>query len=118
MENLNQNYFLNQVLKVETNLDPFKLLDTIKAIEYKMGRFKSNKRYMPRIIDIDILSYDNLVIDDNRLSIPHPKIKIRKFILKPWRDIAPDYILSNSKNTIKEHLERVSHLKDEVREYN
>ena len=118
MENLNQNYFLNQVLKIETNLEPFKLLDIIKGIENKMGRFKTKKKYMPRIIDIDILSYDNLIIDNNNLTIPHPKIKLRKFILKPWRDIAPDYILSNSKSTIKEHLERVSHLKDEVREYN
>ena len=118
MENLDQNNFLNQVIKIDTNLEPLDLLSVIKDIECRMGRSKSIDRYMPRIIDIDILTYDKLLFSHKDLVIPHPKIKLRKFILKPWSDIAPDYILSNSKSTIKEHLERVSHLKDEVREYN
>ena len=118
MENLNQKYFLNQVIKLKTTLDPLGLLSFIKHIENKMGRINRKKRYMARIIDIDILAYGNLNIDTDQLSIPHPKIKLRKFILKPWTDIAPDYILSNGKSTIKELFENISHFKDEVKEYN
>tara|TARA_B100001758_G_C18301306_1_gene552541 strand:- start:441 stop:929 length:489 start_codon:yes stop_codon:yes gene_type:complete len=118
MENLNQNQFLNQVIKIKTELNPLGLLNLIKRIEIKMGRINTEKRYMPRIIDIDILAYDSINIDTDKLSIPHPKIKSRKFILKPWTDIAPDYILSNGKSTIKELFENISHFKDEVKEYN
>ena len=56
MENLNQEYFLNQIIKVDTELDPFKLLSNIKNIENKIGRNQVSKRYMPRVIDIDILA--------------------------------------------------------------
>ena len=118
MENLNQKHFLNQVIKLKTKLDPLSLLNFIKDIENKMGRINIKERYMPRIIDIDILAYGSLNIDTDKLSIPHPKIKLRKFILKPWTDIAPDYILSNGKTTIKELFENISHFKDEVKEYN
>ena len=118
MENLNQKHFLNQVIKLKTKLDPFDLLNFIKDIENKMGRINTKKPYMPRIIDIDILAYGTLNIDTKKLSVPHPKIKLRKFILKPWTDIAPDYILSNGKSTIKELFEKIYHFKDEVKEYN
>jgi len=118
MENLNQKYFLNQVIKLKTKLNPLDLLNFIKGIENEMGRINTKKRYMPRIIDIDILAYGSLNVDTDKLSIPHPKIKLRKFILKPWTDIAPDYILSNGKSSIKELFENISHFKDEVREYN
>ena len=68
-------------------------------------------------IDIDILSFNDIIINSDDLIIPHPKIKFRKFVLKPWTDIASDYILPNSKMTIKEHLDKISHLEDEIREY-
>ena len=118
VENLNQEYFLNQIIKINTDIEPLQLLNLIKNIENKMGRIKLEKKYMPRIIDIDILAYDQLILNSNKLSIPHPKIKSRKFILKPWSDIDPNYIVSNSKSTIKELLNNLSHLKDEVKEYN
>ena len=118
VENLNQEYFLNQIIKIDTDIEPLQLLNLIKSIENQMGRIKLKKKYMPRIIDIDILAYDQLILNSNKLSIPHPKIKSRKFILKPWSDIDPNYILSNSKSTIKELLDNLSHLKDEVKEYN
>ena len=76
------------------------------------------KKNDPRIIDIDILAYGSLNVDTNKLSVPHPKIKLRKFILKPWTDIDPDYILSDSTSTIKELFENISHFNDKVREYN
>ena len=118
MENYNQAKFLNQVVKIKTKLPPFELLNFIKSIEFNMGRVKDKKRYMPRIIDIDILTYDSLCLKDDILSIPHPKIKLRKFILKPWTDIDSNYILVNSKSTIKELLDKVNNVEDQVKEYN
>ena len=88
-----------------------------QKIESKMGREKHSKKYQPRIIDIDILSYNKLILDNQNLCIPHSKIKFRKFILKPWTDIAPDYILPNSKSTIKELLTQIYDSKDIVKEY-
>jgi len=118
MENFNQDNFLNQVIKIETDIKPTLLLTFIKNIEKNMGRIKTKKKYMPRIIDIDILTYNDLIINNDNLSIPHPKIKLRKFILKPWNDIASDYILVNCKSTVKDLLNNIYHLKDEVKEYN
>ena len=118
MENFNQDNFLNQVIKIEADIKPTLLLTFIKNIEKNMGRIKTKKKYMPRIIDIDILTYNDLIINNDNLSIPHPKIKLRKFILKPWSDIASDYILVNCKSTVKDLLNNIYHLKDEVKEYN
>ena len=72
---------------------------------------------MPRIIDIDILSYKNKVFENKTLTIPHPKAKLRKFILKPWNDIAPNFILPNENKSINLLLESISNLKDSVVEY-
>ena len=118
VENLNQEYFLNQIIKIDTDIEPLQLLNLIKSIENQMGRIELKKKYMPRIIDIDILAYQDLILNNEILCIPHPKIKFRKFILKPWTDISPDYILPNSKYTIKELLDKVNHLDDTVKEYN
>ena len=63
------------------------------------------------------MCYNELILNDKNLCIPHSKIKFRKFILKPWTDIAPNYILPNSKYTIKELLDKVNHLEDTVKEY-
>lgn len=118
MENKNQDYFLNQVIEIRTKILPLELLSIIKSIEFEMGRKRTADRYEPRIIDIDILTFDTTVINKKELTIPHAKIKFRKFILKPWTDIASDYILPNSNNTIKELLDSISHFDDEIREYN
>jgi len=115
--NKNQPFFLNQVLNISTLLDPSELLDILQKIESKMGRKQSKRRYMPRIIDIDILDYNGITLKSKNLLLPHPQIKFRKFILKPWTDISPDYILVSEKKTIKELLDDLSDLKDEVREY-
>ena len=118
MEYLKQDFFLNQVISIDTDIAPLDLLKIVKEIEVKIGRERQKNKYMPRVIDIDILSYNDLILNNKNLFIPHPKIKFRKFILKPWTDISPDYILPNSKSSIKQLLERVSHLRDKVREYN
>ncbi len=80
--------FLNQVLQVATALDPVAVLDRIQAIEQWMGRERKVK-WGTRVIDIDILFYDDLVVDSERLTIPHPLVHARRFVLIPLREIAP-----------------------------
>ena len=117
MENLEQGYFLNQIVKIEFSGTLDDLFLHTQKVERKMGKLIQKIRYKPRIIDIDILSFNDIVVNTEKLSVPHPKIKFRKFVLKPWTDIDSNYILPNSKMTIKEHLDNISDLIDEVREY-
>ena len=83
--------FLNQVLQVETELDPPALLMVLKRIEQKMGR-KATFLYGPRTIDLDILFYDGLIYSTDSLQIPHPLASERAFVLVPMREIAPEFI--------------------------
>ena len=83
--------FLNQVLLVETPLLPGELLQSIFEIEKALGR-KRSLRNAPRTIDIDILFYDTEVIESPGLTIPHPRISERRFVLEPLNEIASDYI--------------------------
>lgn len=80
--------FLNQVVQVETDLTPLRLLNFLKRTEMELGRVE-NFRYGPRLIDIDILFYDDLVKNTNQLQIPHPRIPERAFVLVPLNEIAP-----------------------------
>lgn len=118
MENENQENFLNQVILVETKLFPYDLLKYLKSIEQKMGRKIIKQKYMPRIIDIDILVYNTMIYNNNKLVIPHPKIKQRKFVLKPWNDISPDYVIPNENQSINSLLRILLNSKDLVKEYN
>lgn len=88
---LNQNKFLNQVVMMESVLTPFKLLQGLKSIERQMGR-RQTIRYGPRNIDLDILIYDNWVVDRPDLVIPHAEMHQRAFVLVPLCEIAPDLI--------------------------
>src|SRR5512135_1382760 len=81
--------FLNQVIRAETILGPLDLLEFMKEIEVKLGR-KETFRFGPRLIDLDILFYDDLILDTPRLTIPHPRITERAFVLIPLAEIAPD----------------------------
>jgi 2-amino-4-hydroxy-6-hydroxymethyldihydropteridine diphosphokinase len=81
--------FLNQVLKAETTLVPLTLLAYLKNIESTLGR-RPTFRYGPRLIDLDVLFYDELVIDSPEITIPHPRIAERAFVLIPLAEIAPD----------------------------
>lgn len=87
-----QDWFFNSVVKTETTLDPFQLLYELKIIEKDAGRTEDQIRYGPRILDLDIIFYDNIVINSSELIIPHPKIFKRRFVLKPICDINPKFI--------------------------
>ena len=102
MYNSKQNKFLNLILKIKTSLKPMELLSEVKLIESEMGRTVNNFKNQPRLIDIDILTYGDSIVNENELIIPHPKIIERAFVLKPWSDIAPDYKLLEINKTISE----------------
>ena len=98
-----QSKFLNQVVKVNTYLEPEPLLKHIKRLEVMLGR-KASFQYGPRLIDIDILFYDDLVLDTPSLVIPHPRLHERGFVLLPLTDIAPDLVHPVLKKSIRELL--------------
>ncbi len=81
--------FLNMVIKAETDLEPEALLEHLKQIEAKSGREKSI-RWGPRLIDLDILFYDDLILNTPPLVIPHPRLYERAFVLVPLVDVAPN----------------------------
>lgn len=82
-----QEWFVNAVIRVTTSLDPFKLLAEMLAIQQRAGRHADKIRFGPRVLDLDILFYDNLVIRQSNLVLPHPRMHIRRFVLKPICDI-------------------------------
>ena len=96
--------FLNQVLFLFTKLDPRQLLSTILDIEHQMGRERTQK-FGPRAIDIDILFYNDAIIDEPGLTIPHPQLHLRKFTLEPLYEIAPSFIHPVLNKSISDLLE-------------
>jgi 2-amino-4-hydroxy-6-hydroxymethyldihydropteridine diphosphokinase len=96
-----QEKFLNQVLRVETYLKPEPLLKHLKRLEVALGR-KETLKNGPRLIDIDILFYDDLVMYSPALTIPHPFMHERGFVLVPLMDIAGDFVHPVRKKTIRE----------------
>lgn len=103
---LEQPDFLNQVLKAETALPPFALLDYIKQIEVKIGR-TPGVRYGPRLIDLDILLYDDISLRTPQLTIPHPRLAERAFALAPLADLAPNLLHPIINKTIQSLLAEV-----------
>ena len=82
--------YVNAVVALETGLDAHALLDRLQAIETHMGRRRGAERWAPRVIDLDLLLYGEQRIDDERLTVPHPRIAERAFVLYPLAEIAPD----------------------------
>jgi 2-amino-4-hydroxy-6-hydroxymethyldihydropteridine diphosphokinase len=97
--NTNQQDFLNQVLEVQTEMTPEKVLETILQIEQDMGRTRLHK-WEPRIIDIDILFASDLICKSSGLTIPHPLLHERRFTLEPMNEIATDFEHPVFKKTI------------------
>ncbi|MBU0498536.1 MAG: 2-amino-4-hydroxy-6-hydroxymethyldihydropteridine diphosphokinase [Gammaproteobacteria bacterium] len=85
--------FVNAVVEIETDLEPEALLDTLIGIEDAHGRERNGKRWGPRTLDLDLLAYGEEIIETERLTVPHPGIPTRSFVLKPMAEIAPHLVL-------------------------
>ena len=82
-----QDWFVNGMVKITTGLSPVELMADLKAIEQAMGQFEKAVRFGPRLIDLDIVFYDNLVMNQETVILPHPRMHKRRFVLKPLCDI-------------------------------
>ena len=87
----NQPLFLNMAVEIQTDCTPEELLRLLKEIESELGREKTYK-WGPRVIDLDILLFDNLIMNRHDLCIPHPLLHKRDFVLKPLAELAPDML--------------------------
>ena len=90
-----QEPFVNACIEIETSLDPHALLFTLHKIEKKFGRDRaSERRWGPRTLDIDIIAYDDVRLDKPELTLPHPRLFERAFVLVPLTEIAPDRLIA------------------------
>ena len=105
--------FANMALELQTTLEPLEVLDLTQAIEQELGRDRakeqeqkaaSGERYCSRTMDIDLMFYDNEVINNERLTIPHPLMQEREFALRPMAEIAPDRLHPTLRRTVAELL--------------
>lgn len=101
---LEQDKFLNTVAEIETGLEPHALLAVLQQIEQDAGRVRTI-RWGPRTLDIDILLYDNLVLDDPQLTIPHPRMREREFVLLPLAELAPELPVPPDNRTVRQLLD-------------
>jgi 2-amino-4-hydroxy-6-hydroxymethyldihydropteridine diphosphokinase len=102
--NTAQRSFLNQAILIQTILPPMELLQTLLDIEIELGR-KRIEKWGPRIIDIDILYYDQLEVNQDHLKIPHPFLQERRFSLVPLHEISPDWVHPRLQKTVSQMLE-------------
>ena len=89
---LDQEWFVNLVVKINTTLDPFELMDRIQRIEKAAGRKADTVRFGPRVLDLDIVLFGDRAIRTDTLEIPHPRMHKRRFVLKPICDIEPSMV--------------------------
>lgn len=99
--------YVNAVAAVETRLEPHALLDALQAIETQQGRVRGALRWQSRTLDLDLLVYGDRSIRDDRLTVPHPRLHERAFVLKPLQDIAPGLEVPGLGN-VEQLLARVS----------
>ncbi len=86
---LDQPRFLNGAAAVETTLSPRELLEALLDVERRLGRVRDAQRWGPRVVDLDLLAYDDLVVDEPGLRLPHPRVHGRRFALEPLAELEP-----------------------------
>ena len=96
--------FLNAVVEFEYGGDPARLLEQVIPIEEALGRRRHHPQNISRTIDIDLLYCGERRINDERLQLPHPRLHLRQFVLRPLADIRPDLVLSGQTNTVSDLL--------------
>lgn len=99
--------FYNAVVEINYIGQPHDLLKATQGIEWKLGRTRSAVRNSPRPIDLDILYFDNVFMDEDILILPHPRLTSRRFVLKPLADIHPHLVLPGDETTVGEHLRKI-----------
>ena len=109
-----QDWYLNGVAQVATTSPPARLMEELLAIEKELGR-ERKKRWDSRTIDLDILFYGNMVINEESLEIPHPRLHLRRFVLVPLADLEPELVHPVLKKSIRELLEECPPEGQEVR---
>jgi 2-amino-4-hydroxy-6-hydroxymethyldihydropteridine diphosphokinase len=92
--------YMNAVAALQTELSPLELLDELQAIENKAGRVHKDNRWGARILDLDILLFDNDIINHQRLTVPHYGLELREFVLLPLAEISPELMLPNGKSIL------------------
>ena len=101
------NKFLNAVIEFDYDRDPPSLLEELIRIEKALGRKRDHPKNVSRTIDIDMLYYDQRIIEDERLQLPHPRMHLRKFVLQPLANIRPGLILPGQTQTVDELAAKV-----------
>ncbi|MDY6822205.1 MAG: 2-amino-4-hydroxy-6-hydroxymethyldihydropteridine diphosphokinase [Thermodesulfobacteriota bacterium] len=99
---VHQDWFVNVMIKVDTTLAPDALLKTLKAIERENGRDPVGLRFGPRVLDVDIIFYEDMVVNETDLTIPHPRMHKRHFVLRPFCDIDPEVIHPVFKKNVRQ----------------
>ncbi len=99
--------FYNTVIEIDYIGEPYELLGKTQGVEFHLGREATYERNAPRVIDVDILYFGNVVLNEDILSIPHPRLTERLFVLHPLSDIRPNLILPGDEVTVAEHLEHL-----------
>jgi 2-amino-4-hydroxy-6-hydroxymethyldihydropteridine diphosphokinase len=94
---VDQPRFLNAVAALDTDLAPRKLLDRLLAVERALGRKRTGPRFGPRTIDLDLLVYGDETVDEPGLTVPHPRLAERRFVLEPLAELAPDLVLPDGR---------------------
>jgi 2-amino-4-hydroxy-6-hydroxymethyldihydropteridine diphosphokinase len=97
--------FLNQVVEIKTARSPEDLLTQLLRIEHELGR-ERKERWGPRTIDLDLLAYGRRQLQTPQLVLPHPELPRRRFVLEPWAEIAPEFVVSGWNATVEELLQR------------
>lgn len=108
-------WFINAVLCINTSLSPAEIIGTLLEIEKEMGRTRSGEKWESRIIDLDVLLIGSEIINDKNLTVPHPHMHTRRFVMAPMTDIAPDFVHPVLGKSMADLLDEIPAVDQEIR---